>query len=188
MSLTRPTQFRLRRRHPMSVTWDVPPKSVATIKGHLDQSRKNQRSTATPPPGLPLLPTNDDSADATNEDTFPSPVGGTNERTHCCYAAYLPTVATGKIFTDQTGRFIVPASTGNTQLFILYDYDSNSIHAEPMPNKTAGSILTAYKNVHNMLVKAGLRPQLQRLNNECSEVLKEYMVDQGVDFHEQQQY
>jgi hypothetical protein len=107
---------------------------------------------------LPLLPVDDDSAEATNEVAFPSPILGTNERTHCCYAACLPTGTTGQIFTDQTGCFIVPTSTGNTQLFILYDYNSNSIHAEPMPNKTAGAILAAYKHVHIMLVKAGLRP------------------------------
>ena len=161
-----------------------PPKSIATIKGHLDQSRQNQRSTAKPPPGLPLLPVDedDDSEEALLEDAFPTPNSGSNERTNLCYTACLPTLPTGQIFTDQTGRFIVPASTGNTQLFILYDYDSNSIHAEPMPNKTSGSILAAYKRVHNVLVTAGLRPKLQRLDNECSEALKEFMTEQDIDF------
>jgi hypothetical protein len=135
-----------------------------------------------PPPGLPLLNINkDDSEAATTKDAFPS-YSGSNERTHCCFAACMPTSTTGQIFTDQTGHFIVPARMGNTQLFILYDYDSNSIHAEPIPNKTAGAILAAYKRVHNMLVKAGLWPQLQLLDNECSEALKEFMIDQGVDF------
>jgi len=38
----------------------------------------------------------------------------------------------GKIFTNQTGCFIVPSSTGNNYLLVLYDYDSNCIHAQPM--------------------------------------------------------
>jgi hypothetical protein len=33
---------------------------------------------------------------------------------------------------DQTARFVIPSSTGNNQLLVAYDYDSNSIHAEPM--------------------------------------------------------
>jgi len=57
-----------------------------------------------------------------------------NERTHHCFTASIDDPTTGKIFTDQTGRFVIPSSTGNTQIFILYDYDSNSIHAEPIKN------------------------------------------------------
>jgi hypothetical protein len=161
-----------------------PPQSVATIKGHLDQSRKNQRLTMRPPPGLPLLPINEDDGEAATAKVAFTIYSGSDERTHCCFAACLPTSTTGQIFTNQTGRFIVPASTGNTHLFILYNYDSNSIHAEPMPNKIAGAILAENKHVHNMQVKAGLRPQLQCLDNECSEALKEYMVHQGVDFQQ----
>ena len=84
------------------------------------------------------------------------------------------TPTTGQIHTDQTGQFIVPSSTGNNYLLILYDYDSNSILAEPMRNRTGQCILLAYKAVHARLVAAGLRPQLQRLDNECSEALKDF--------------
>ena len=86
------------------------------------------------------------------------------------------------MFTDQTGRFILPSSNGNTQLFVLYDYDSNYIDAEPMPTKTAKSILNAYKLVHTRFVTAGLCPQLQRLNNECSDILKTFMRAENIDF------
>ena len=65
---------------------------------------------------------------------------------------------------------------------ILYDYDSNAILAEPMPSRTATSIVTAYKTLHTKLVRVGLKPQLQKLDNECSEALKEFMRSQAVDF------
>jgi len=174
-----------------------PPRSIATIKGHLDQSRKNQRSTK---PKVSLKPDQTDttttpetSATETtsteltteeqeiNSDYWPTSEPN-NEKTHHCYTAYTDDPTTGKIFTDQTGRFVIPASTGNTQIFILYDYDSNSIHAEPIKNRTAAEILRAFQVVHQMLTKAGLRPKLQRLDNECSNLLADYMTKQGIDY------
>ena len=89
---------------------------------------------------------------------------------------------TGQIHTDQTGQFVVPSSTGYNYLLILYDYDSNSILAEPMPRRTGLCILHAYKVVHARLVAAGLRPKLQRLDNEASAILKDFMAEEGVDY------
>ena len=88
----------------------------------------------------------------------------------------------GKIFTDQIGCFIVPSSTGNNYLLVLNDYDSNYIHAQPMKSRSASEILQAYKISTKILVQAGLKPQLQCVNNKCSEALKEYMRDEHVNF------
>ena len=112
-------------------------------------------------------------------DNYPEPQ--VTALTHHCYSAIVtPTDTTGQIYTDQTGRFLVPGSTGATQLFVLYDYDSNSIHAEPMLNKTSGEIIQAYSKVYNRLLKAGLKPQLHRLDNECSTELKDFMSEKQV--------
>jgi hypothetical protein len=73
---------------------------------------------------------------------------------------------TGQIYTDQTGRFVSPSSNGNNYLMVLYDYDSNFIFAQPFPNRTAKCILAAYQVLHTRLCVAGLKPQLQRLDNE----------------------
>jgi hypothetical protein len=123
-----------------------PPKSIASAVGHMDQSQKKQRSTK-PKPSPP--PT-----DETATDTFPksSPSG---KGTHHFYVAVSNPNQTGKIFSDQTGRFIISSSTNSTQLFILHDYDSNHIFAEPMENKTAASILNAYKVVIQKLKLTG---------------------------------
>ena len=90
--------------------------------------------------------------------------------------------ATRQIYTDQPGRFITPSSSGNTDMLILYDYDSNFIHVEPMPNRSGASILAAYKRAHTMFSSRGLRPQLQRLDNEASHALQEFMTEQDVDY------
>jgi hypothetical protein len=94
-----------------------PPHSAATIKGHLDQSRKNQRSTKT---SFTLIEPNTAPEDL---ETFPpAPVDGA--RSHSCFVSTVE--ITGQTCTDQTGKFITPCSTGNNYLLVLYDYDSNA--------------------------------------------------------------
>jgi hypothetical protein len=146
-----------------------PPRSFAMVKGHLDQARKNQKSTTKNLPPLDPPDTSDD---------FPSI--STEARSHFCYASIIE--PTGQIYSDQTGKFVQASSTGNNYLFILYEYDSNLILAEPMKTRSAQSILTAYKTVHAQLCRSGLRPQLQRLDNECSAALKDYMREEHIDF------
>ena len=156
-----------------------PPHSIAMIKGHMDQSRQNQRSTRTDtqpdtaptPDATPSSPSDDDIAP-----TSPTP----NHRSHLCYAAVFE--PTGQVFTDQTGRFVTPSSTGNNYLLLLYDFDSNAIIAEPIKNRTGPSILAGYTRLHATLLNAGLHPRLQRLDNECSEPLKQFLRDQDIDF------
>jgi hypothetical protein len=111
------------------------------IKGHLDQARKNQRSTQPKLPPTSPTPTID-------LDSFPeAPADGA--RSHFSYAAVFE--PTGQIYTNQTGKFVSPSSNGNNYLMILYDYDSNTIDAEPMKNRTGPKILKAYQALHQRL-------------------------------------
>jgi hypothetical protein len=134
------------------------------VKGHLDHVRQIQRSTKTP----------------IDDETMPPITDLPYKRSHEYYAAIME--PTGQIYTDQTGKFITPSSNGNNYLMIVYDYDSNHIFATPFKTRTAKYILDAYKIVHAQLCVAGLRPQLQRLDNECSENLKEFLRTEKVDF------
>jgi hypothetical protein len=123
------------------------------IKGHMDQTRKNQRSTRTAPSPLlspppvsacsPPLPLPDD--------VFP-PSDSPNQRSHFCYAAIM--APTGQVYTDQTGRFITPSSNGKNYLLILYNYDSNAILAEPLKDCTGAAILAGYQKLHGALSAA----------------------------------
>jgi hypothetical protein len=70
-------------------------------KGHLDQSRQNQRSTK------PALIEADDGNMDINE-YHPEPA---NTKSHHCYAVVIE--PTGQIYTDQTGRFLITSSRGN---------------------------------------------------------------------------
>ena len=68
-----------------------------------------------------------------------------NLRTHHCYTTTFEIPTTGKIFTDQTGRFPIPSSTGNQYVFVLYYYDSNYIHAIAIKNRKTNLYLLLTK-------------------------------------------
>jgi hypothetical protein len=150
-----------------------PPHSIATAKGHLDQKRANIQSTK-----KPLQP----DPDVPHDESFPTTIPN-GHTTNACFAAlesfHQPT---RQVHTDQTGAFPVTSTRGIKYVFILYDYDSNSIHPIPIKNRSAESILEAYQKAHNKLVQAGLCPKLHRLDNECSQILKDYMTNQQEDY------
>jgi len=158
-----------------------PPFSVATIKGHQDHVRKNVQSTKpkpTPPPKTSTAPIESDDDD-NDEDFFPvSDVP--NERTHNCYLAIEQ--VTGQVYSDLTGKFTIPSSNGNKYILVVYDYDSNCIFAEPLVSREAKNIVAAFKKVVDQLKAASLTPKFQRLDNECSKLLKDYMTSNNIDF------
>jgi hypothetical protein len=142
------------------------PTSIPMDKGHMDQIRQNTRSTKPKPP-----------KPAPDTDANPSPI---ETKTPECYASIFE--ANGQVFSDQTGRFIIPSSSGNNYVMVLYDYDSNSIFSQPFKNRTVKCILEAYKILHAHLTQVGLKSRLQRLDNECSKILKNCMYEKEVDF------
>jgi hypothetical protein len=144
------------------------PKSITTTLGHQDQTRKNARSTQPKPP----------------TESNPEPgldLESPNQRTHQVFSAIVDS-GTGKIYTDQTGRFPVTSSCGHKYLFVLYDYDSNAILAEPIKSRKQNELLRAYQTLTRHLRKQGLTPKLQRLDNECSEAMKEERDTQQIDW------
>eukprot|EP00978_Attheya_sp_CCMP212_P008059 scaffold18746_cov41-Attheya_sp.AAC.5 len=52
-----------------------------------------------------------------------------------------------------------------------------------MPSRSKESILAVYQQaITILLIKAGLRPKLQCLDNEASAILQDFMTDQAIDF------
>jgi hypothetical protein len=86
----------------------------------------------------------------------------------------------GKVSSNLTGKFLVPSSKVNN-IFLRYDYNSNSIHVRAIPNRSAHHIAVAFKGIHDMLALRGRRPHLHILNNECSKALREFMEQEEID-------
>ena len=97
------------------------------------------------------------------------------KRTHRVYAATLTNedISEGLIATDLKGRFPTTSLAGNKYVVIIYVDDSNAILAEPMKSKTEEEYLQVYKKVHNKLTIRGFKLQLQKMDNEASQKLKD---------------
>lgn len=147
-----------------------PPFSTATVKGHLDQTRKNVRSTKS-----------HTEHSETIEELFPLQLTTTeHNKANFCYTTIFE--PTGKVYSDQTGNFQYTSSKGNNLLVIMYDYDSNAILAEPIANRKATSILDATKKLHNILRSKGHGPQTHILDNECSDIMKQYFRQSDITY------
>ncbi len=75
--------------------------------------------------------------------------------------------------TDQTGHFLATSSTGSKYITTLVEVDGNYIDAEPMKNRSAGSMVKAYLALLNHLTAIEIiRPTTHILDNEASAELK----------------
>ena len=138
------------------------PKTEATVKGHMKQTFKGTNSTQpTTPPSEP-------------------PPEIITQRTHQVFMKV--TEFSNKIYTDQTGRFPVTSSRGYKYIMIAYEYDSNNILAESLKSRTGLNIKNAYQKIRQLLISRGLTPQIHVLDNECSQILKDYMQGENEEF------
>jgi hypothetical protein len=132
------------------------PKTIATVKGQLNQHRKNVRSTK--PKMAPMT-------DSPDLDTYQQQLES-NIRIHHVYTSIINLI--GQIATDLTGRFPVTSSRRNKYIMVLYCFDSNAILTEPMKSKAESGHLHADSKLHQYLVDRGFRPLRQFFDNEAS--------------------
>ena len=66
-------------------------------------------------------------------------------------------------------------------MLVVYYYDNNTILCEPMKNRTGTTIVAAYKIILTLLKTCGLKPSLQRLDNEASAMLREFITSGSID-------
>ncbi len=81
--------------------------------------------------------------------------------------------ATETMYTDQPGQFPATSSSGNQYILVLVEVDGNYIDAEPMKNRSAGSMIKAYLALWAPLTATGvIRPTTHLMDNEASVELK----------------
>ena len=74
---------------------------------------------------------------------------------------------------DQTGRFSATSSRGNQYVMVLVEIDGNYIDAEPLKNKTDGSMINAYLALWKRFTAMGtVKPTTHILDNEASAAFK----------------
>ena len=89
---------------------------------------------------------------------------------------------TSKSYSDQTRNFPVKLSRGDQYIFILYHFDTNTIHDVPLKNKHSYSITQAWLECYALLNHYGEAPTLHILDNECSQDLKDAFLNEQVKF------
>jgi hypothetical protein len=178
------------------------PKSVATAMGHLDQSRKNQRSTKprptqdedgwiTPAPRRtqPQPQSNHEPQPVTGSKTIdPSTEANDNmptteQPTNTAFANVIElSNVEGKSYADLTGRFPCKSELGNLYVMVLYAYDANAILVEPIKNRSDVEQLKAME----LLIKRankGSKLKVQWMDNEASTAMKQLLQDKfGMQF------
>ena len=96
-----------------------------------------------------------------------------NKRTHEFFTKIIE--PTGKVFSDQTGKFPVTSSRGNKYVMVVYDHDSNATLTVPLKSKSAADHLQAITKIHSFLNSKGIFPKLHIMDNECSNIVKNYI-------------
>eukprot|EP00804_Cyclotella_cryptica_P010817 CCRYP_008749-RA/>CCRYP_008749-RA protein AED:0.21 eAED:0.21 QI:0/0/0/1/1/1/3/0/823 len=135
------------------------PETVETPKGHLNQSRKNLRSTKQKPILL---------------GTFQSPqLKGRKLRD--VYTHIYNTRDT--IFSNQTGKLPYRSLSSNHYLMVMVDIDSSAILVEPIKNRADPELTRAYSSLITRLHRAGVFPSKHVLDNKISNAMKTLITD-----------
>ena len=100
-------------------------------KGHLDQEAKNLQSTK-----IVVTPEVHD-VEPTREKN--------NAKTDDIMCSIFDTTEfCSKSFSDQTGKFSVTSTQGKKYSYVMYHYDTNSIHMVPIKSRHADNIMKAW--------------------------------------------
>jgi hypothetical protein len=86
----------------------------------------------------------------------------------------------GRVYTDQTGSFPIVSAQGIKAVMVMYDHDSNAILIEGITSRGKTELLRAYQLLLARLHSAGVRPTIQRMDNEVSNVFKSFLQQQGI--------
>ena len=107
-------------------------------------------------------------ADEANDEPLPQQPAGT-DRALYTKSYDLQNDMDRKLYSDQTGRFPAQSFKGNQYVMVAYDMSiSGSIFAEPMRNRTSGTMIQAYNRIFDKLRDKEQRPTIHILDNECS--------------------
>ena len=126
------------------------PDAIPTTLGHQDHARKNHQYTQQPTFKI-------------TENMYINIYTSINQ-------LEMPT---GKIHSDQTGRFPIQLSSGKIYMMVIYAYDPNAILVKPLPDRSKESIVQEYHKHIQHFTKRGFKPRIQRLDNEASKLLQD---------------
>ena len=84
----------------------------------------------------------------------------------------------GTTYMDCTGKFPIKSLDGMVTLFIMYDWSSNSILAQPIENTKDETIIRAFKEKIDYLTQRGFKPRFNILDNIASKAIIKYLKEE----------
>ncbi|KAL7502572.1 hypothetical protein ACHAXN_003578 [Cyclotella atomus] len=137
------------------------PETDETPKGHMNQTRKNVRSTKAKKQPLEVC-------------NMAASLKG--QKVQDVFVKTYDVRET--IFSDQTGKFPTQSQRGNKYIMVMVEIDSNAILVEPMRSRNDGEMIRAYDVLVKRLKNAGVHPKKHVLDNEISENMKQHIREQ----------
>ena len=132
------------------------PESMETQKGHMKKQRQNVRSTKKKVVAEKITEYEELTRSTSKHNILVKIIN-----------------ADETVYTDQTGRFPVQSSRGNTSLMVYFDVDANYIDAEPLQSHHDNQMIPAYKKLWERTNRGRTsNPKLHILDNEASVVFK----------------
>jgi hypothetical protein len=137
------------------------PDSISTAKGHLQQSRKkNRSSTYTASPQRVVNPTTlTTSSDSESEDDATAHMSDSY-----IVCTHMSTRTEFLNSSDMLGRFTHVSYRGYMLISVFRGY----IHAEPLKSRQTADLLLAHRSTYSFFKSLGHSPQFQMLDNEDS--------------------
>ena len=103
-----------------------------------------------------------------------------NKETNTMFDLLLPTSDIHKSYSDQTGKFPGQSSRGYQYVFIIYEYDSNTILVKPLYTRQALEINTTWSETHLQLRHNEFAPKLHvldiKFSFETNKAFKKYDI------------
>jgi hypothetical protein len=152
------------------------PKSPMTVMGHMHRIRKGIRPSAKVQIEQLMQ------EESEHEPTLAPPRGNIDRKHFVGVNAVKFEDLKGIISTDLPGRFPITSARGHAYIFVMYDFDSNSILAVPIKNRRKQSLIQGYKDCLIDLTRAGIKPILHRLDNEISKDMIAEIEERAMDY------
>ncbi|KAL7544208.1 hypothetical protein ACHAWF_007592 [Thalassiosira exigua] len=136
------------------------PDTAETQKGHMNQTRKNVRSTKP------------------KQHAFEEVKDGRlrGQKVRDVYTAFYDVRET--LFSDQTVQFPTRSLSGNRHIMVAVDIDSSGILVEPIKNRSDNELTRAYRQIMRRLHRANIYPKKHVLDNEISAAMKTLIKDE----------
>lgn len=144
--------------------------SPHTGKGHMKTVRQNRHPKNVQGNPTPLQTAHNVDISIVDTSKLPEEINKTNVLEH--QLGIVKSEGKYKIqnllSTDLPGRYPITSARGHKYIFLLYDHDTNYIHATPIPSRKAEDLIDGFNTCYTELKQNGFTATNLKLDNEIS--------------------